>query len=695
MTRPISYPEWATSPAVGDVTDPGAPRKLSGWTLVAGIPEKPPYQTFNWWQENVYRWIAYLGGISEGAPTTLTIAAGAIVPVNAVHLVETTGGGASSNLTNITTTNTGEGRTLALRALDDTHTVVLKHEAGGAGQLHLANGLDCTMDTNLIWVVFIRIGADWYEQYRSTGPTDVVPDATNVRKLGATGKDFSEIHGRSLDGTGTLVVGGKAETTQIDIGHAGIPVNFYGSLNTVYTTSTYVSNAIEFAGIVTISNATASTTSATGALKVAGGVGIAGALFGGSTATFATSVSTPSLINGTSGVAIGPAASQAGYHTIQGMPVMIASANSRTSIGGPASFLIGSNAYYQQSDDSYKAYASINGYCHLLLRSANSGNAVEFTTAVAAQTVGNALTTGTTIASATHAGAWTFPTSVSTPSLINGTSGVVIGTAASNGTTAIEHKISGNGRTALTIVGSSDTSTGKWINFNETTTNKAQIGVTGSGSDLLLTSAALGSLCIWSNNVGINFSASPTAVIQGTLAPTGEWTWGIAGTTTAVLHTMNGGVAIVGSCSIKGSGASYATYCQAWTNSSNQFLGDVDNSSQWEFGLPGNNISHLFNGYLSVNGGGTSGSATTEHPYLACKTIKGTLNDPGSDLVVAHGISGGKAKIAFVAYKIMETSYGYSSISSIVISFDDTNVNAIGSTLANMPVEFFIYYEAA
>jgi Chaperone of endosialidase len=139
------------------------------------------------------------------------------------------------------------------------------------------------------------------------------------------------------------------------------------------------------------------------------------ALTGITTLSASASVSTPSLINGTSGVNIGPAASQAGYHTIQGMPVMIASANSRTSVGGPASFLIGSNAYYQQSDDSYKAYASINGYSTLLLRSANSGNAVEFTTAVAAQTAGNALTTGLTILSATHAGAWTFPVSVSTP----------------------------------------------------------------------------------------------------------------------------------------------------------------------------------------------------------------------------------------------------------------------------------------
>lgn len=59
MSEPTSYPQWASSPASGDLLEPIPAKKASGWEKVAGTPEKPPYQYFNWWMNNVYNWIKF------------------------------------------------------------------------------------------------------------------------------------------------------------------------------------------------------------------------------------------------------------------------------------------------------------------------------------------------------------------------------------------------------------------------------------------------------------------------------------------------------------------------------------------------------------------------------------------------------------------------------------------------------------
>jgi hypothetical protein len=606
MTRPTSYPEWASSPTPADVVDPGASRKSTGWTLIGGVPEKPPYQTFNWWQQSVYNWIAYLGGISEGALSTLTIAAGAIVPVNASHLVETTGGGASSNLTNITTTNVGEGRTLAIRAADTTHTVVLKHEAGGAGQLHLADGLDCSMDTSQLWVVFIRIGADWYEQYRSTGPSNIVPDATNVRTLGATGKDFSEIHGRSLDGTGTLVIGGKAETTQIDIGHAGIPVNFYGSLNTVYTTASYVAGAIEFAGVVTVSNATDAAVGGTGAIVCAGGIRVAKTIYcvtsvttpivvAPSTLTFKVSTSTTAATFDANGFITCP--STAGNHTF-----------------GTAGTSAYSTGLIVQGGDTGGAivylYAGTLNFAFRCLGSGGNGGALSIDN-------GNAVFN---MAKCTQGGVWTFP---SAGRHTFGATGIDTGLEVFTGASNLGIRINANAAPTLS--------------FYTSNTGDAQI-----------------------RNFGIVNNYNANGALDFTVSD------------------AQGGA-------VFGTGSTVIGRIQMATG-----------VASWNFGVSAQAGSHLFHGYISANAGGTSGTATTQHPYLACKTIKGTL-DASGDLDIAHGISSSaKARIAYVVCKFASGS-NWASFSDSVpysITWDDTNI-IFRSTLTAVAIEFFAYYEAA
>lgn len=119
----------------------------------------------------------------------------------------------------------------------------------------------------------------------------------------------------------------------------------------------------------------------------------------------------------------------------------------------------------------------------------------------------------------------------------------------------------------------------------------------------------------------------------------------------------------------------------------------------WGFGISAQAGAHLFHGYLSANAGGTSGTATTQHPYLACKTIKGTL-DANGDLDVAHSITAGgstaKERIAYIVCKFVSGS-NWSSFSDSVpysITWDDTNI-LFRSTLTAVAIEFFVYYEAA
>ena len=59
MAEPSNYPEWASSPSGGDIVEPIPTKKASGWRKVLGVPEKPPYQQFNWWMNNTYLWVKH------------------------------------------------------------------------------------------------------------------------------------------------------------------------------------------------------------------------------------------------------------------------------------------------------------------------------------------------------------------------------------------------------------------------------------------------------------------------------------------------------------------------------------------------------------------------------------------------------------------------------------------------------------
>ncbi len=107
------------------------------------------------------------GGSAE---TELTISAGVIVPNTGTHSVDTEGDAATDDLNSLTTTNMKDGSILHVRAESAVaRNVVIKHLAGGAGQIHLVDAVDLTLDEAGKYVVLQRRGADWYELFN--GPS--------------------------------------------------------------------------------------------------------------------------------------------------------------------------------------------------------------------------------------------------------------------------------------------------------------------------------------------------------------------------------------------------------------------------------------------------------------------------------------------------------------------------------------------
>lgn len=107
-----------------------------------------------------------LGGSAE---STLTIATGAVTPTLGLHTIDTETQAATDDLTTINTTNVPDGRLLMIRCADNTRNVVVKHNAGGAGQIALADAADYTLDDTTQWLLLKRTGTNWQEVGRFYG----------------------------------------------------------------------------------------------------------------------------------------------------------------------------------------------------------------------------------------------------------------------------------------------------------------------------------------------------------------------------------------------------------------------------------------------------------------------------------------------------------------------------------------------
>lgn len=111
--------------------------------------------------EDVRNVIAQLPG--GDAEPTLTIAAGVVTATKGIHSIDTESAAATDDLTNILQTNLPDGSLLYVRCVSASRVVVLKHAAGGTGQLSLKGGADVSLNDTKKWVLLKRSGALWEE----------------------------------------------------------------------------------------------------------------------------------------------------------------------------------------------------------------------------------------------------------------------------------------------------------------------------------------------------------------------------------------------------------------------------------------------------------------------------------------------------------------------------------------------------
>ena len=121
------------------------------------------------------------GGTTD---TELTIASGSVTPTLGHHRIDTEADAATDDLSNIVQTNFPDGSMILIRAENTARDVVVKHNAGGAGEILLRGGIDFTMDELNYLLILIRRGTTWVEVTRRGPYTKITTgDATGEEGL--------------------------------------------------------------------------------------------------------------------------------------------------------------------------------------------------------------------------------------------------------------------------------------------------------------------------------------------------------------------------------------------------------------------------------------------------------------------------------------------------------------------------------
>ncbi len=140
----------------------------------------------------------------------LTISSGNVTPTTGIHTIDTESDAASDDLTNILTTNLPAGSLLILSAADAARTVVVKHNAGGAGQISLSGGEDFSLDDDEKVLIVSRRGANWTEVGRFEGSVTVEDNSITTAKLVDGAVTTAKIAGNAVDGT-KIALGSDAQ----------------------------------------------------------------------------------------------------------------------------------------------------------------------------------------------------------------------------------------------------------------------------------------------------------------------------------------------------------------------------------------------------------------------------------------------------------------------------------------------------
>lgn len=129
----------------------------------------------------------------------ITISSGSATPTRTHHTVDTEADASSDDLDTLDTGSVSNGALLIIRAANAGRTVVVKHEAGGPGQIHLAKGGDFSLDNADKSIVLQRRDADWYEPSSTdAGIVIASQQATKTDTDSTTSTSFVDITGLSV-----------------------------------------------------------------------------------------------------------------------------------------------------------------------------------------------------------------------------------------------------------------------------------------------------------------------------------------------------------------------------------------------------------------------------------------------------------------------------------------------------------------
>lgn len=191
------------------------------------------------------------GNVSLGqqAATELTIAAGAVTPTRAAHVIDTQGDAASDDLATISTANIADGGLLLLSAAHDARTVIIKHTASpGAGGIFLLTQTDFALDDVEKSICLQRRGAFWVELWRGEGllplssmaalaENNVIAGNSSNRPAAVSVAEKSVL-GRDEAGIAALLLGSRLSIADNTINVSGLTIRAANKTDAFTTGST-------------------------------------------------------------------------------------------------------------------------------------------------------------------------------------------------------------------------------------------------------------------------------------------------------------------------------------------------------------------------------------------------------------------------------------------------------------------------
>lgn len=123
------------------------------------------------------------------AEATLTISGGAVTPAGGsggIFSIDTEAAAATDDLANIIQTNIPDGSLIMIRCANAARNVVVKHNAGGAGLLSLANSVDYTLDSTKKFLLLKRTGTLWEEVPPRVGSLTIAMAGAAINEAAAS-----------------------------------------------------------------------------------------------------------------------------------------------------------------------------------------------------------------------------------------------------------------------------------------------------------------------------------------------------------------------------------------------------------------------------------------------------------------------------------------------------------------------------